>query len=166
MAAFIIDAPYPNHRLLHASLRPPEKPKHDELIEFEHLAVQGLEVVLNRIESPTTKHLQSQLEILTIDPDEAMERVDTGEFWVGFGSREPVVNLEDMRAIARHMHYEIAQDFARLNYRMFPSAFEDEAFARLQERTRAGYITEMEAGTIMNLYHSMFGDGVQMSLDI
>jgi hypothetical protein len=80
MGAFLLDAPYPNHRLLHASLRPPEVPDRDTLLHMQELAVRGLHTVIENVNHPITEHLHRQLAIIAIDPDEAMYRIDTGNY--------------------------------------------------------------------------------------
>lgn len=87
MAAFIVDAYVPNHRLLHASLRPPEKPSYGTLLDMSILAVDGLTAVINQMDDPIIDHFRSQLEILAIEPDEAMYRVDNALWWRGYGDR-------------------------------------------------------------------------------
>lgn len=82
MGAFLIDAAHPNHRLLHASLRPPEVPDIDTLREMQTLAMGGLTNVLDNLNHPIVEHLENQLCIITIDPDTAMNRIDKGEYWI------------------------------------------------------------------------------------
>lgn len=80
MSAFILDVPHFNHRLLHASMRPPEKPEPDTLRRMRELAPQGLLVVLNKIDHPIVEHIENQLEIININPVEAMTRIEEGDY--------------------------------------------------------------------------------------
>lgn len=80
MGAFILDAPHFNHRLLHASMKPPEKPEADTLRRMRELAPRGLLIVLNNIEHPIVEHIERQLEIINTDPIEAMQRIEEGDY--------------------------------------------------------------------------------------
>lgn len=80
MGAFMIDLAHPVHRLLHASLRPPEVPDHETLLEMRSLATSGLIVVINRLQHPIAEHLDQQLTIATIDPEVAQDKLDRGEY--------------------------------------------------------------------------------------
>lgn len=80
MPTFMIDLAHPVHRLLHASMVPPEVPDHETLLEMRSLAVQGLTVVINRLQHPIAEHLDQQLTIATIDPEVAQDKLDRGEY--------------------------------------------------------------------------------------
>jgi hypothetical protein len=76
----MIDLAHPVHRLLHASLVPPEVPDYETLKEMRSLAVSGLTVVINRLHHPIAEHLDQQLTLATIDPEVAQDRLDRGEY--------------------------------------------------------------------------------------
>lgn len=80
MGAFMLDIPHPVHRLLHASMRPPEVPDHETLLQMRSLAVRGLAVVVNKLQHPIAEHLDNQLTIITIDPEVAYDRLDRGDY--------------------------------------------------------------------------------------
>lgn len=80
MSAFIIDLHHPVHRLLHASMRPPEVPDHETLVEMRGLATGGLSVVINRLHHPIAEHLDQQLTIATTDPYVAQDKIDRGDY--------------------------------------------------------------------------------------
>lgn len=83
MGAYTIDATTWNHRLLHASMEIPPQPGIDLAYELQGLSVMGLETAISRLDCDLTKHMATQLEIVRMSPDEARERINTGEFLTG-----------------------------------------------------------------------------------
>lgn len=80
MGAFLIDVSHINHRLLHASLRPPKVPEHNVLYEMRELALGGLYRVIEELNHPIVDHIQKQLLIVSIDPEKAQYQIDTGDY--------------------------------------------------------------------------------------
>lgn len=80
MATYIIDIPYANHRLLHASLAPPPVPDMDTLRKLREYAPEGLETAIAKIDHPIARHIGRQLLIATLDVEVAEELLDTGDF--------------------------------------------------------------------------------------
>lgn len=156
MASFIIDVTRPHHRLLHASLVPPNKPEVEALREMEHLAIGGLEVVMNRLEHPIVQHLQSQLEIVSMPVEEAIDRLDTGDYWRGYGSRRPLPKEEDVIKIVNIVQHRVAEELGRLPYKMNLEAYEDAAFYQLEEFVGRGLITRDEAHHALIAYKNIY----------
>ena len=80
MGAFLIDIHHENHRLLHAVLKPPHVPEHQILVDMRNLAVKGLESVLEGLNHPIVEHIDRQLTIVRLDPEEAQFKLDTGDY--------------------------------------------------------------------------------------
>lgn len=78
MSAFIIECAYPNHRLLHISMKPPEVPRHETLLWMRHLALEGIDSVIKNIGHPIGEHLADQLTIVHMQPEEAQYILDRG----------------------------------------------------------------------------------------
>lgn len=78
MGAFLIDVHHENHRLLHASLEPPELPDHDTLYLMRDLALGGLTNVIKKLRHPIVEHIDDQLKIIELDKDEAEYILDNG----------------------------------------------------------------------------------------
>lgn len=80
LGAFILDVHQPNHRLLHARMRPPNIPDHGTLLEMRGLAVGGLELVMQKLDHPIVEHFEEQLRIITLDSDVAWRMIDSGTY--------------------------------------------------------------------------------------
>lgn len=80
MGAFLLDVSHVNHRLLHASLRPPQVPEHEILYNMRELALGGLENVLEKLNHRIVDHIQKQIVIVRLDPEEAQYKLDTGDY--------------------------------------------------------------------------------------
>lgn len=80
LACYIIDIPTINHRLLHATLTPPEVPDIQTLRDLREIAPMGLEIAQNEIKHPIIEHIGRQLLIATLDQDLAQDLLDTGEY--------------------------------------------------------------------------------------
>jgi hypothetical protein len=80
MGAFLVDVSHTNHRLLHASLRPPNVPEHDVLHQMRELALGGLVRVLEELNHPIVDHIEKQLIIINMDIEEAAYKLDTGDY--------------------------------------------------------------------------------------
>lgn len=80
LSAFIIDVYQPNHRLLHARIKPPEVPDHETLLEMRRLSVGGIKNVIDTLEHPIVEHLEEQLRVITLNPEVALRMVDTGMY--------------------------------------------------------------------------------------
>lgn len=80
MGAFLIDISHTNHRLLHASILPPDVPEHDVLYNMRELALGGLVAVINRLQHPIVDHIQRQMEIIRMDSEEAQYILDSGDY--------------------------------------------------------------------------------------
>lgn len=78
LSAFILDVHQPNHRLLHAKIKPPEVPDHETLLEMRSLSVGGLSGVIKHLDHPIVGHFEQQLEIITLDPEVAWRMIDLG----------------------------------------------------------------------------------------
>lgn len=87
LSAFILDAYQPNHRLLHARIKPPEVPDHAILLEMRGLSVGGLSNVINKLEHPIVEHIEQQLQIITLDPEVAWRMIDLGLHNVPLGEQ-------------------------------------------------------------------------------
>lgn len=81
LGTFILEVPIVNHRLLHMSLRPPEKPSNGTLHDMKILAKNGLDEVMTYLDDPIIEHFHDQLEIINLKPEVAYEMLQEGELW-------------------------------------------------------------------------------------
>lgn len=82
LSTFVVDTFQPNHRLLHARMRPPELPEHEILVEMRGLAINGLQAVIERLDHPIVEHLEEQMSIITLNPTVAWRMIDTGLYHI------------------------------------------------------------------------------------
>jgi len=79
MGAFVLRVPTANHRLLHLSLEPPEKPSVGTLEDMRLIGRHGLEVVMRNLDDPIIEHFEQQLSILTLSEAVARTMLRNGE---------------------------------------------------------------------------------------
>lgn len=80
MSALILHIPYPNHRLIHASMEPPEKPDTETLAHMRELAFDGLYAVMNNLDHPIVEHLDKQMRIIGMDANVAMDKIEARDY--------------------------------------------------------------------------------------
>lgn len=80
LSCYRIDVPQINHRLIHATLRPPEIPDIETLRDLREYAPMGLEKAIERINHPIVEHIGRQLVLATLRESVAMDLIDSGEY--------------------------------------------------------------------------------------
>lgn len=80
MATYIISISRTHHSLLHATMSPPEVPDIETLRTLRENAYLSLDDAISSIDHPIALHVERQLEIISMDIQQARDFLDSGNY--------------------------------------------------------------------------------------